>query len=80
MEASTFFGYKCPTCNSKVTVGLTIGTDKIDCPNCHTAMVPDKDGQASAGNVYCSRCKAAFGLVLSDKCPICGEAFSRIPQ
>lgn len=79
MKVSTFFGYKCPKCNSKITVGLSIGAETIECPNCHTLMVSDEEGQASAGNVYCPQCKAGFGLVLSDKCPTCGGPFSKMP-
>lgn len=79
MKASTFFGYKCPRCNSKVTVGLNVGSGTLECPSCHVEMVPDEEGQASAGNVYCPHCKAAFSLVLLDKCPICGGPFSKMP-
>ena len=77
---STFFGYKCPKCNSKVTIGTMSGSDEMKCPTCNTVMIPDENGQASAANVYCPKCNTQFGLVTSDKCPICGGAFSRIPS
>jgi len=79
MNASTFFGYKCPRCNSKVNLLAGVGIDVPECPNCHAIMVPDKDGQVSAANAFCPHCKSAFGLVQSDKCPICGGPFSRMP-
>ncbi len=79
MVASSFFGYKCPKCNSKVTIGVAVGMKELHCPNCNTVMVPDKEGQASASNVFCPNCKSAFGLVTSDKCPICGGPFSKMP-
>jgi rubrerythrin len=79
MNATTFFGYKCPICNSKVTVGAIVGGSEIRCPSCNAPMVPDEEGQASAANVYCPKCNAQFGLVTSDRCPICGGPFSKIP-
>ena len=79
MDASTFFGYKCPRCNSKVNLHVVLGKDSPECPNCHTIMVPDEEGQVSAANVYCPICKTAFGLVQSDKCPDCGGPFTRMP-
>ena len=79
MKASTFFGYKCPKCNSKITVGVVAGADELNCPNCGTTMVPDDEGQASAGNVYCPNCNSTFGLVTSDRCPECGGEFEAIP-
>ncbi len=78
MKAISYFGYKCPRCNSTVTVGAIVGSDEIRCPSCNTVMEPDKNGQASAANVYCSNCNSQFGLVTSDKCPICGCEFSKM--
>ena len=79
MKASTFFGYKCPKCNSKVTVSAILGADEMRCPSCNSVMEPDEEGQASAANVYCPKCKSQFGLVTSDKCPNCGGEFSKKP-
>ena len=79
MKAGSFFGYKCPRCNSKVTVGAIVGADEMRCPSCNTIMEPDENGQASAANVYCPKCNSIFGLVTSDKCPTCGGEFSKIP-
>jgi hypothetical protein len=79
MNVITFFGYKCPRCNSKVSVGVTTEESEIRCPSCNSIMVPDEEGQASAANVYCPKCNASFGLVTSDRCPICGGPFSKQP-
>ncbi len=79
MVASAFYGYKCPKCNSKITVGVLVGAKELHCPNCNIVMVPDQDGQASASNVYCPNCKNTYGIVSSDRCPICGGPFSKIP-
>jgi hypothetical protein len=72
IKASSFFGYKCPRCNSKVTVAAVVGGDKLFCPNCNTEMIPDREGVASAANAYCSKCNAMYGLVTSSTCPQCG--------
>ena len=79
MKATTFFGYKCPRCGSKVNVGISVGGGTVNCPDCGASMVPDEAGQASAANVYCPHCNAAFGLVTSDRCPTCGGPLSKMP-
>ena len=79
MKATSFFGYKCPKCNSKISVGVMLGGDAPMCPGCEVPMVPDREAQASAANVYCPNCKTAFGLVNSDRCPTCGGPFSKMP-
>jgi len=79
MKAGSFFGYKCPRCGSKFDIGAIVGSDEIPCPSCGTRMEPNPDGQISAANVYCPNCKSFFGLVNSDKCPICGGQFSKLP-
>lgn len=77
MKASSFFGYKCPECGSKVDLAVIIGSTNLHCPNCGTAMKPDLHGKVSTANVYCPDCRIGFGLVNSDKCPRCGRPFSK---
>ena len=79
MKATSYYGYKCPKCGSKVIVGAVVGSDEIRCPTCNHLMEPDEKGQSSATNVYCPNCKSYFGLVTSDKCPTCGGSFSNPP-
>jgi len=77
MRASSYFGYKCPRCGSTIDIGGVVGSsDEMHCPSCDTVMIPDPNGKTSAANVYCPNCKSSFGLVNSDRCPICGGPFS----
>ena len=80
MTGNTFFGYRCPSCDTTVDIGAsTSPSAEQRCPSCGTPMLPDPKGRASAANVYCPRCKIAVGLVNSDRCPECGGPWSRIP-
>jgi DNA-directed RNA polymerase subunit RPC12/RpoP len=74
MGMLSYFGYRCPKCGSTVDIGVTTG--RPSCPTCGTTMAPNEGAKSSAGNVYCPRCKASYGLVNSDKCPQCGGPFS----
>jgi DNA-directed RNA polymerase subunit RPC12/RpoP len=78
METGAYFGYKCPNCNSKVTVGAIVGGSEPNCPSCGSRMIPDENGQASSANVYCPKCKSRWGFVTSEKCPICGSEFESV--
>jgi ribosomal protein S27E len=78
MKAGTFFGYKCPRCESKSDIIAIIGSDEIRCPNCGTTMVPDPNGKTSTANAYCPNCNSFSALINSDKCPTCGRLFSGI--
>lgn len=80
MQTSTFFGYKCPKCQTKIDVAAIGGSDKLLCPNCHTEMIPDPQGKTSSANVYCRKCNASFGLVNSDRCPQCGGPFTKLKR
>ncbi len=74
MSVYNYFGYKCPKCNS--TLDVAVAGESLLCPNCRTEMVPDEKGSSSSANVFCRNCNAAFGLINSDRCPICGRPFS----
>jgi DNA-directed RNA polymerase subunit RPC12/RpoP len=76
MTSSSYFGYKCPRCHATVDIGAMVGAAKPTCPSCGAIMEPDPKGKTSAGNVQCSKCHSSFGLVNSDKCPICDEPFT----
>lgn len=81
MSAQTFFGYKCPRCNSTIDVGasVTVGgrpQDKPTCPSCGVDMVPNPEGRTVAMNVHCRKCNSMFGMINSDVCPSCGEPFA----
>jgi len=77
MWAASYFGYKCPKCGSTIDIGGVVGSsDELLCPHCGTVMITDPNGKTSAANVYCPNCKAFFGLVNSDRCPICEGPFS----
>ena len=78
MKVGSFFGYKCPTCGSTTDIGAVAGSDELHCPDCRTIMEPDLNGKTSAANVYCSNCNSSFGLVNSERCPICKGQFSKI--
>ena len=78
MQFSTSFGYKCPNCNTKISIAIQVGKQEQNCPQCGTTMVPDKERQSLAANVYCKSCNSYYGLVTSDRCPNCGGEFSDI--
>jgi len=78
MKVGSFFGYKCPRCGSTIDIGGVVGLDELHCSNCGTIMGPDPDGKTSAANVYCSNCNASFGVVNSERCPICNGPFSKL--
>ena len=75
MQTKSFFGYKCPNCNSTIDIAAVAGSNKLLCPNCKTEMVPNPDGKTVSANVYCKKCNSSFGLINSDKCPNCGSSF-----
>ena len=77
METNSFFGYKCPKCNTTIDIGVIVGNSKPLCPNCKTEMIPDNNGKVSAANVHCKKCNSFYGLINSDRCPQCGELFSK---
>jgi rRNA maturation endonuclease Nob1 len=72
MFLTTFFGYKCPKCETTIDIG--VGEPK--CPNCGTEMVPNGKAKSSAANVTCTACNTFYGLTNSDTCPKCGQPFS----
>jgi len=76
MQTGSFFGYKCPNCNSKIDIAAVAGSDELLCPNCKTKMVPNSEGKTVSANVHCKKCDSSFGLINSDKCPSCGSPFS----
>jgi DNA-directed RNA polymerase subunit RPC12/RpoP len=74
MSMTNYIGYKCPRCNSKVSVGVTFGDPT--CPQCGTKMVPDDKPVAQVyTNVTCSKCGSFYGMVIGDKCGTCGTPF-----
>ncbi|MFA5876585.1 MAG: hypothetical protein WC901_07900 [Candidatus Margulisiibacteriota bacterium] len=75
-KASSFFGYKCSKCNTKIDIAAMAGSGEYLCPNCKGEMIPDEQGQISSANVHCSNCNINFGLINSDKCPNCGKPFA----
>ena len=75
MNVTGYFGHRCPKCSSTVEVG----TGEPNCPSCGTKMVANSKSLGAAANVYCAKCNAAFGLVTSSICPMCGGPFSRVP-
>jgi hypothetical protein len=78
MKASSYFGYKCPKCNSTIDIAAVLSPSAIlFCENCGTEMVPNPNGRTCAANVYCPKCHISFGLVNSDTCPECGGPFSK---
>jgi len=77
MGLTSYFGFRCPKCGSTVDVGVAAG--EPSCPTCGTTMEPNPDARGSAAGVYCARCDAAFGLVNSDVCPLCGGPFGAMP-
>jgi len=62
MQTGSFFGYKCPQCNSTVDIAAVAGSNELLCSQCKVPMVPDPNGRTSAANVYCANCKASYGL------------------
>lgn len=76
MKSASFFGYKCPKCGSTVDISAVVGADELKCPACGAIMQPDPNGRPSATKAYCPNCKSYFGLINSDKCPICGRPFA----
>jgi len=72
-----YIGYICPSCKSTIDVAA-VGMDNnvLPCPSCKTPMIPNENGKTVATNVFCSKCKSAFGMINSDRCPKCGELFS----
>jgi hypothetical protein len=74
--ATSYFGYRCPKCGAKVAMGI----GEPSCPACGTRMVPDHQATGAAANVYCAKCKAAYGLTLSTTCPQCGGPLGRMPS
>lgn len=77
MQAGSFFGYKCPKCQTSIDIAAIVGSDKLHCPNCGIEMMPDPQGKTSSANVYCRKCNTSFGLVNSDRCPKCGGPFTK---
>ena len=71
---TSYVGYKCPNCQSKVNMGIVSG--EPDCPSCGTMMVPDTDPQFGVyAKVTCKKCGATYGLAISNNCGNCGEPF-----
>jgi hypothetical protein len=77
MSLTNYFGFECPRCNSTVDIG--VGSGDPTCPTCGTPMVPNTESRGAAANVYCKTCKAAYGLVNSNRCPQCGGPLSQMP-
>lgn len=75
MKSITYYGYKCPKCNSTVDIGVIVGNDVIACPRCKAIMEPNKEGKACTANAHCKKCNATFGIINSDRCPRCGGNF-----
>lgn len=76
MKTGTYFGYKCPKCNSTIDIAAVVGSDKLLCPNCKTEIIPNDSGKTVSANVTCKKCNSSFGMINSDKCPNCGTLFS----
>ena len=76
MKASAYFGYICPKCGSKFDIcGVVGSSNEMKCRNCGTVMIPDTNGKTSTANAHCPNCNASFGIINSDKCPICKRPF-----
>jgi rubrerythrin len=71
MSTTTYYGFICPKCKSTVDIGI----GEPNCPICGIKMVSNKQGKPIAMNVYCKKCNSNFGMINSDKCPICGTRF-----
>lgn len=71
MDVTTYFGFKCPRCNSSVAIGV----GKPNCPSCGTQMLPNFESEPVATNVHCKKCNSYYGMINSDKCPDCGTKF-----
>ena len=71
MNVSTYYGFICPNCSSTVSIGI----GEPNCPICGIKMVANKKAKPVAANVFCKKCNAGFGMVNSDKCPLCGTEF-----
>lgn len=79
MKASSYFGYKCPKCDSTIDVAAIVSSSgALICERCGIEMIPNLNGKTSAANVYCPKCKITFGFVNSDTCPECGGPFSKM--
>lgn len=81
MIAEMYCGYKCPICKSSVDIGVSTstnqaGSDNPRCPSCGSVMIPNPDGDTISMNVYCLECNSVFGVVNSNSCPACGQAFT----
>ena len=74
-KAGAGFGLICPNCKCRIDVHGTAGSDPELCPQCGHKMVANPSAKITAG-VSCKKCHSSFGIINSDKCPNCGEAFS----